>query len=759
MRTWILLLALFVASGPRSALAQAQPPVWVDDEASADDDQRSALGVVDEDPEPTVGDDQAVGDEDDAEDPYPEKIDPTVFTADGAEQPPPPPPPVLDRPAPPPPVKGKPDASSAGMDPVPPTPRPGTGDKSPDTSDKPGSFEESIRAVSFGEVERAGDLRGQFLEMWHERRLALARGDNLAAANQLNALIAQFRRYGGEGPLASSARDIGSALAREARTALAEKDTRRAVALADNAALLAPDQAPVFLTLARVRLAHAPLDLKGQVSALRGALLAIRGDLGVLIGFALLALALLFVVALAAPMLASLVLLLRCGRLLGHDLRHLLPRGVSTLQSLLLVLLLAVLPVLLKLGPQLGVLWWLLMIWAYLTRRERAAMLGLWLITVLAPISLIAATHLLSPEARDASQLFALSRDLGTRDAKGQLVALLQEHPDDAAVLGTLGVLHKRDGELEEARTRLNQAIAKEPDWAWLHNNLGNVRVLESDIDGGLAEYQRAVDLEPTLLEAHFNIANLYFRQRKMVQAKEASAAALNLDATRFAAFKEMADTAPSRIHNRAVVDINLPLAVAAARLLEEPASKARIEREVGRILFFGLAPGAAIGVSVGGFVLLLVLGLLIPRLKPAHPCPRCGQAACARCDADLPRHDVCAQCFHAFLAPAKNIDANLKIRKEIEVRRHKARGDNVRRLLSALLAGSGHLVAGAPVRGVIGVVLFVTIVSAIFFLGGVVPMPFAVSAGWPLVRTVVLVVLFLLLAVWAVFSASRLED
>lgn len=711
------LVSLALAAIALPAVAQVQAPTWIDETGK---EQRPLVA-----PRPDAARPPAKPEA------FPAHIDPNEM-----------------RPADDEPMRPKPGAASApARQPTSATSKPGTEKPEDKTGETP---------IGFGEV-KATDTYGQIMQLWEERRRAIQEHKGVDAAERLTAIGTLYRRAGGNGPLGTMLRDIGAALAREARRALKEQDTARAVALAETATVFAADVAPVHVTLARARFAHNQGDVQGAITALRSAAVALTTELGSLVANVFGAVVALLLALVATVLVAASVLLLRSATLVAHDIRHFLPRGVSGFQSAVLFGVLVLLPILLRLGPLFTTLYFLALSWAYLSTRERRVMMALWLLLLAVPGLVHVGARLLGPDTQDALLLYEASRDLGLRDARAQVEELRDQAPGDPLPLAVLAVLDKRDGELGRARDEVRAAIALAPQAAWLHNNFGNILALEGDYDAALGEYQRAADLAPGLFEPHFNISNLYFRQRKLSQARSAAAIAMGIDQARFERTQATADGAKRDWFNEIVVDMNLDRRDLVTRIIGSQRDLDRYQAEAAQLLFFGVPPLFMLGAIVAGALLLYFIGNLARRGRPSHVCPRCGKPACARCDSDLPTHEVCGQCYFAFLAPPKNIDANLKIRKEIEVRRYKTRRDTTRRLLSFVLAGGGHLVAGAPARGALMLLLLAVLLASLLMLVGVVPMPFLVSAAWPVGRLIALGLLFVLLYVWAVLSARRL--
>jgi hypothetical protein len=123
--------------------------------------------------------------------------------------------------------------------------------------------------------------------------------------------------------------------------------------------------------------------------------------------------------------------------------------------------------------------------------------------------------------------------------------------------------------------------------------------------------------------------------------------------------------------------------------------------------------------------VLLVFLGALSGRIAASHSCERCGRPVCGRCDPELsPSSAMCGQCVNVF-ARKSEVPAALRVRKQIEVERHRVRRGRVSYAFGLLLSGTGHLFAGLPIRGALYAFIFLFVVFNLFFRHGVLRAPY----------------------------------
>jgi tetratricopeptide (TPR) repeat protein len=80
--------------------------------------------------------------------------------------------------------------------------------------------------------------------------------------------------------------------------------------------------------------------------------------------------------------------------------------------------------------------------------------------------------------------------------AIAELRAELSKSPDDPTILGRLGALHYRRGDLNEAENFYRRAISFAPGRPSLYNNLGNVLCDMGRMRDGIAAYEHAMEIE-----------------------------------------------------------------------------------------------------------------------------------------------------------------------------------------------------------------------------------------------------------------------
>ena len=125
----------------------------------------------------------------------------------------------------------------------------------------------------------------------------------------------------------------------------------------------------------------------------------------------------------------------------------------------------------------------------------------------------------------------------------------------------------------------------------------------------------------------------------------------------------------------------------------------------------------------------------------------------CRRCDPQLSvGSPFCAQCVNVF-ARRGVVPPLLKVNKEMEVRRHRARSSRIAYGLGLLCGGLGHVFSGAALRGAGYAFLFLFAAACVVTREGVLRAPYG-----PAPELLRLVPLTLLAAAVAFFSLRGLS-
>jgi len=464
-----------------------------------------------------------------------------------------------------------------------------------------------------------------------------------------------------------------------------------------------------------------------------------------------------FAFSLLLSWLVALVLVLRHGGLLLHDVQEFLGPGRARAAALALCLLALLLPVATFQGWGWLPLWWMALLFAYLEWSER----GLALVLFVSALTYGPAVTALEYRLRTLQNPLyhaGLAAVEGVPD--GAAIARLEQaaagDPQDRDLAYLLGAARKRSGRYEEAAELYRRMLAESPDDAFARNNLANIEFLRGAFDSALARYRAGTgSANPEVAATSYYNLSLAHLQKFDYQAynearSNADRVARGLVA-RYDRWKY--DTG-----DYAVVDLGLEP--------DQVWSK-----------FAGAASGVAVRNVVGGspplpqagallsstanrvlgalalfpIVLLVVARLRGPRALTLH-CARCGTAFCRRCQLGAASTGQCSQCYHLFVV-RDGVSGPARNRKMAEVQESETRRQRVFRALSVVAPGAGHLYSG---RTLVGGPLLVAWLGVVALLGAAQAVPFTESSSRLVPPWWTILVVVVLAGIWLL--ANRLE-
>ncbi len=406
-----------------------------------------------------------------------------------------------------------------------------------------------------------------------------------------------------------------------------------------------------------------------------------------------------------AVALFALAALLRHGRALAHDLSHLLG-GAAPWQGGAVVVLMVIAPPCFSLGIACTLAVWLVIFAPYFELRERyTAMASLALLALISLALPAIGSHLGYPGSR-AQDMYESARDAGAEQAAQRLAEASELDGDE---LWVLGMRARWAGRLAEARDQLTRAAEKSPETElWV--SLGSVRYLDGDMGGAVGAYEQALGADSEHVGALFNLWRAYSAMAELQKANQANQRARAVDYDRVESLTEEA----KRSTRPFIVEGQLP-----ARLLTRPfvlglGYYSAVQQAWA--MLGGPVPRRAFSLGAGLAVLVVfLLGWLGALVHVSRRCPRCGRPACRRCASEMPDQAQCGECYSALVSKT-NVDPQLRIKKEIEGHRHRARRAGTRHALAVMLAGAAQMSRGAADKGLALAAAFWTVALLLAF-------------------------------------------
>ena len=585
-----------------------------------------------------------------------------------------------------------------------------------------------------------------FESLWSALERAEKKGDTVASQQAMR----EIRRLRIERTV-RSLETLALARVADGVAALEEGDTEKATGHFAEAATLDPHLPDARFGLARAAMKRGPLGfLTAAQEIIGGTTARLTSARGALHRKNVQAATLLLALFLTATVFAVLMLL-RHGALLRHDFEESFGMDRRTL-ALGVAAALLLLPAITFQGWGWLPLWWLALLFAYMSTIEKAAAVVLALACVaVGPVVQDLETRLLAqqnPLYRAA--MLSLEGEPDTR-AIWHLEDAVRNNPTDKDLQYLVAVQYKKAGRYEDAAAVYRELLRGKPTDGIALNNLANVEFAAGEYPAAIARYKQGIESAPPSEVAatfYYNLSLAHLQRFEYQPAQEARSQSDRLASS-------LIRTYDSRWKydkgDYAVVDLNLgepeiwakfagrKEGIASKNLAGtgEPQSAVDGSRAlVNRFAAFPLVFAAVV----------FALGRWRGSKAFTTRCLKCGTPFCRRCHLGVVAGGLCTQCHHLFVV-RDGVSGPARNQKLLEVQKEDSRRDKVFRLLSLVVPGAGHLYANATPLGLVLVFVWSLVLAAAFVTLRLLPMTESsgeLSPPWGLaVGAVVLLILY----------------
>ena len=514
-------------------------------------------------------------------------------------------------------------------------------------------------------------------------------------------------------------------LMRESQQARGKGDSDQAVRMALYSVKFSPDLAQPYFELARALWHQSPFQLhkilpevlKGEVIRFGYYPSSVRLFYNM---FYILSNAILM-----AFVIFGIVLMVKYFPLYFYDIRKNLTQEISRLLISSVKIFILFIPFFFRLDILWAILFWSVLLWGYVTKREKQFILVFLIALVYLPFFLrSSSSYLDSPSSDVIMEMNQANHEDWGRATEEKLRAWLVTHPNDPEVLFSLGLVKKRQGSYSEAEEFYRKAIELNPKFSEAFSNLGNVYLAKKQTSSAVASYQQAADLNPNQGAYYYNLYRAYSQETFLSgKTDKAFQRARQLD-PELVDYYTSIDT-PNRPPNlnRLVIDEVLTPRRLWNRFLEHFIGKEGFlfrlfkgwfEKIPSRVPF--LAP-------------ILFLGFLIGMSRYSRTkrfltrCPMCGSPTYRFYLGTSAQEFICFNCYRIFIQKEK-LHPKIVEKKSLQVRQFQKQDFFIGRFLSFFLVGFGYLWREQVLKGFIFLSVFFALILRFVYWNGVMPSP-----------------------------------
>lgn len=445
---------------------------------------------------------------------------------------------------------------------------------------------------------------------------------------------------------------------------------------------------------------------------------------------------------LAAVSVAAFALVLRHGALLRHDLEEAFGSGREGTAAPVVYAALLFLPLLTFQGWGWLPLWWLVLLFVYLSGLERVVVSAVLLGSLLVlPVARALDARLLAA-ANPLFRASALAIEGGPdQRAIDDLERASQANPDDKDLVYLLALEYKKAGRYDEAAGLYRELLRQAPGDPIALNNLANIEFALGEPQAAIARYKQGIESQPAPELAatyYYNLSLAHLQRFEYQPHQESRSQAERLAPSLVGSYEGLwkyGETA-------AVVDLMLSPEQVLAKFAGAPTGIARknLAGDTGASLAPALGPGDFAS-RFAAFILVglaTVLALSQWRGKRMFTvrCPKCGTPFCKRCHLGAVTSGLCTQCYHLFVV-RDGVSGPARNQKLLEVQKEDERRERLFRALSLLSPGAGHVYAQNVLVGLLLLLAWYTTLAFVLLAGRVVSVteaPELLLPRWPLV-------------------------
>ena len=415
----------------------------------------------------------------------------------------------------------------------------------------------------------------------------------------------------------------------------------------------------------------------------------------------------------------SIVVMVKYLPLYFYDIRKNVTQETSGLLINSLKIFVFFIPFFLRLDMLWALFFWSVLLWGYVTKRDKQFIFVFFIILVYFPFFLRSFSSFLDGGSSDIIlEMNQTNHEDWGKATEEKLRNWLLTHPDDPEVLFSLGLAAKRQGRYPEAEEFYRKAIQLDPKFSEAFSNLGNVYLAQKQTALAISSYQQATDLNPSQGAYYFNLHRAYSQESFLSGKVDRALQRAQQLAPQLVRYYMTIDSPHS---NRLVID---------AVLTDQRLWKRFVDQFIGEQGFlFRLFKAwfERIPSRVPLLTPILFLGFLIGMARYCRAkrfltrCPMCGSPTYRVYLGTSDQEFICFNCYRIFIQKEK-LHPKIVEKKSFQVRQFQKQDQSISRFLSFFFTGFGYLWREQVLRGLILLFIFFIFALRFVYWNGVIP-------------------------------------
>ena len=408
-----------------------------------------------------------------------------------------------------------------------------------------------------------------------------------------------------------------------------------------------------------------------------------------------------------------------------YDIRKNMTQEISRLLANSLKIFILFIPFFFRLDMLWALFFWSVLLWGYVTKREKQFILVFLIVLVYLPFFLRSSSSFLDGVSSDIIlEMNETNHEDWEKGTEEKLRAWLVTHPEDSEVLFSLGLAEKRQGHYSTAEDLYKRATQQDPKFSEAFSNLGNVYLAQKQTSLAINSYQQAANLNPNRGAYYYNLYRAYSQETFLSGKTDRTfQRARQLDPNLVDYYTNIdIPNRPPNI-NRLVIDEVLTSRRLWDRFLDQFIGKegflfrlfkAWFEKIPSRLPF--LAP-------------ILFLGFLLGVARYCRTkrfltrCPMCGSPTYRFYLGTSDQEFICFNCYRIFIQKEK-LHHKIVEKKSLQVNQFQKQNHLVGRFLSFFFIGFGYLWREQLFKGFFLLFIFFIFILRFAYWGGVMPSP-----------------------------------